>query len=324
MAFASSQAHGTYQPDAFVSYEDGKVLLRIGPRTGSTHLRRTGKAGTRGFISLIKQSLERLSLSAQTTMPLDGRENSLAFPFRKRKLAGQPVEDICRNARACKLMRLACLVLGCLANVMQKRRRIHHVVAHATATFQVQGPHDTRGIHKVADSVTAKYARLLKLLKTPIFPLVDLIFPDGIKPRHRRQPRFVRHRIRVFHTPSPFKPLNCDARQQFRGWYHTSSIPDPRRRDLGLPTMGATMGFFSELKKAASDKPAGESYKVAGIQVTCPHCKGTRFFEQEALLDSRDMSILNIEWAGDSATTLICTRCGHVEWFADDKLIERI
>lgn len=324
MAFASSQAHGTYQPDAFVSYEDGEVLLRIGPRAGSTHLRRAGKAGTRCFISLIKQSLERLSPVTQTTMPPDGRKDRRALLIRERKLAGQPVEDIRRNARASKLMRLTRLVLGCLANIMQKRRSIHHVVAQTASTLQVQCPHDASGIHKVADSVTAKYARLLKLLKAPIFPLIDLVCPNGIKPWHRRQPRFVRHWIRVFHTPSPFEPLNCDAQQQFRDGYHTSSIPDPSRRDLGLPTMGATMGFFSDFKKTASDKPAGESYKVAGIQVTCPHCKGTRFFEQEALLDSRDMSILNIEWAGDSATTLICTRCGHVEWFADDKLVERI
>ncbi len=208
MAFASSQAHGTYQPDAFVSYEDGKVLLRIGPRAGSTHLRRAGKADTRCFISLIKQSLERLSPVTQTTMPPDGRKDRRALLIRERKLAGQPVEDVRRNARASKLMRLTRLVLGCLANIMQKRRSIHHVAVHATTMFQVQCPRDASGIHKVADSMTAEHARLLKLLKAPIFPLIDLVCPNGIKPRHRRQPRFVRYRIRVFHTPSPFEPLS--------------------------------------------------------------------------------------------------------------------
>lgn len=84
------------------------------------------------------------------------------------------------------------------------------------------------------------------------------------------------------------------------------------------------MGFFSEFKKAASGEPAGDGYKVAGIQVTCPHCGGTRFYEQEALLDGRGSSFLNMEWLGSSAVTLVCTNCGHVDWFADAGRVERI
>lgn len=84
------------------------------------------------------------------------------------------------------------------------------------------------------------------------------------------------------------------------------------------------MGFFSEFKKAATGKPAGDRYRVAGTTVSCAHCSGSTFFEKEALLDGRGASLLGIEAFGDAATALICTQCGHIEWFADQNLIERM
>lgn len=84
------------------------------------------------------------------------------------------------------------------------------------------------------------------------------------------------------------------------------------------------MGFFSEFKKAASGEAAGDRYRVAGRQVTCPHCGGSRFFEQEALLDGRGPSLLDLEWLGSSATVLVCTDCGRAEWFADAGKVERL
>lgn len=48
------------------------------------------------------------------------------------------------------------------------------------------------------------------------------------------------------------------------------------------------------------------------------------FFESSALLDGRAGSFIGLEWAGDSAVTLTCATCGHVDWFADSKLVERV
>lgn len=83
------------------------------------------------------------------------------------------------------------------------------------------------------------------------------------------------------------------------------------------------MGFFSEFSKALNGDESGERYTVSGRAVTCPHCGGQRFFESSALLDGRAGSFAGLEWAGDAAVTLTCARCGHVDWFADSKLVER-
>ena len=84
------------------------------------------------------------------------------------------------------------------------------------------------------------------------------------------------------------------------------------------------MGFFSEFKKASRGEEAGDEYLVADKRVVCPHCGGTHFYEGSALLDKRGSSMLGLEWLGGSATTLTCVRCGHVEWFANNGIVERL
>lgn len=83
------------------------------------------------------------------------------------------------------------------------------------------------------------------------------------------------------------------------------------------------MGFFSEFSKAYNGDEAGDRFLVAGDPVTCPHCGGTHFFSKTALLDSRGASLLNVDWACKGATVLICSRCGHVDWFAGSGLVEK-
>lgn len=83
------------------------------------------------------------------------------------------------------------------------------------------------------------------------------------------------------------------------------------------------MGFFSEFSKAYNGDEAGDRFLVAGDPVTCPHCGGAHFFSQSALLDSRGASLLNVDWACKGATVLICSRCGHVDWFAESGLVEK-
>lgn len=84
------------------------------------------------------------------------------------------------------------------------------------------------------------------------------------------------------------------------------------------------MGFFSEYKKAVAGEPAGDRYVVADKLVRCPHCGGDRFLRGSALLDGRGASLLGVEWLSGGATTLTCTACGHVDWFADDSAVERV
>ncbi|MEE0613286.1 DNA-binding protein [Collinsella stercoris] len=84
------------------------------------------------------------------------------------------------------------------------------------------------------------------------------------------------------------------------------------------------MGFFSEFSKAVNGDESGARYSVAGLEVKCPHCGGTRFFEGSALLDSRGMSFMGFDWASKGAMTLTCAHCGHVDWFADGDAIEEL
>lgn len=84
------------------------------------------------------------------------------------------------------------------------------------------------------------------------------------------------------------------------------------------------MGYVLEFKKALNAKEVGEQYVVANIPVICPHCKGTRFYESNALLDDRAGSTLGIEAFGNCATTLTCTYCGQVMWYANSSVIEQI
>ncbi len=73
-----------------------------------------------------------------------------------------------------------------------------------------------------------------------------------------------------------------------------------------------------KLEKLGLDKVKdinGYKYKANDIQVTCVHCKHDKFEYSNALLNSRGMSFLGLDWLNDSASTLMCKRCGFIHWF---------
>jgi uncharacterized protein with PIN domain len=78
------------------------------------------------------------------------------------------------------------------------------------------------------------------------------------------------------------------------------------------------MGFFSSLRKGLQGAKAALGpgrYSAAGKTITCPHCGGELFKEGSALLVRRGTAIVEAEWASKGATTLLCTRCGRIQWF---------
>lgn len=75
------------------------------------------------------------------------------------------------------------------------------------------------------------------------------------------------------------------------------------------------MGFFSSFKRGLNDD---WQFGVAGRQVVCPHCGGTEFESSNAMLNTRGLTFLDLDWANRSATVLICKACGHIEWFLDE------
>jgi predicted nucleic-acid-binding Zn-ribbon protein len=78
--------------------------------------------------------------------------------------------------------------------------------------------------------------------------------------------------------------------------------------------MPTTRKVMSALKRAASAFGPGE-YAIAGKPIRCPHC-GNRTFELgEAQLNTPTLTFLKLDWLDKSATVLVCTACGHLEWF---------
>ena len=62
----------------------------------------------------------------------------------------------------------------------------------------------------------------------------------------------------------------------------------------------------------------GRAYMSNDVKVTCVHCQHTKFGRSKALLNTRGMSFMDLDWLNESATTLICKRCGYIHWFAND------
>lgn len=79
------------------------------------------------------------------------------------------------------------------------------------------------------------------------------------------------------------------------------------------------MGRFGRAFKRAGKAFAGTmgpgQYTASAKKVTCPHCNEDVFAEGTAQLNTWGMTLLSLDWANRSATTLACTQCGHVQWF---------
>lgn len=88
--------------------------------------------------------------------------------------------------------------------------------------------------------------------------------------------------------------------------------------------MKKTMDAMRRGLKAARAAMKSRKYSAADKPVRCPHCAGEEFDEATALLNTTGMTLLGLDWANRSATTLICTRCTYVQWFlkCPDKRID--
>lgn len=53
----------------------------------------------------------------------------------------------------------------------------------------------------------------------------------------------------------------------------------------------------------------------AGIALSCSHCGGTEFTERSALLNTRGLTWLGLDWLNEGARVFACSNCGHLEWF---------
>lgn len=56
------------------------------------------------------------------------------------------------------------------------------------------------------------------------------------------------------------------------------------------------------------------------VWLTCQVCQGDLFRERSVLLNSTSMEFLKLAWADESATGLICWRCGYVHLFVNKNI----
>lgn len=63
-------------------------------------------------------------------------------------------------------------------------------------------------------------------------------------------------------------------------------------------------------------KKEPSEYRINDDLVECNHCRKTRFLQGSAMLNTAGMTLLGLDWANRSATTLMCDNCGLIHWFA--------
>lgn len=79
-------------------------------------------------------------------------------------------------------------------------------------------------------------------------------------------------------------------------------------------------GFLSAMKAglSAAIRANGPSrYQVEGRVIVCPICGHDRFAKGRAQLHTSGMTLMDLEWLQDEATTLACASCSRLEWFLD-------
>jgi hypothetical protein len=82
---------------------------------------------------------------------------------------------------------------------------------------------------------------------------------------------------------------------------------------LRVHTRGVPMRKINDYPDPEDD---GE-FSVKGKQVVCAHCTNDRFRLGRAQLNTPGMTLLGLDWANRTASVLVCTLCGRIDWYAD-------
>jgi hypothetical protein len=65
---------------------------------------------------------------------------------------------------------------------------------------------------------------------------------------------------------------------------------------------------MTKKKEAAPQQRAGHWLK-------CPVCAGDRFWQREAQLNTKVMTLIDLDWVNPSGDCYICEQCRHIMWF---------
>jgi hypothetical protein len=57
----------------------------------------------------------------------------------------------------------------------------------------------------------------------------------------------------------------------------------------------------------------------AGYGLKCPICSSDNFFHREAQLNTRVMTLLDLDWVNPRGDCYICEKCRHILWFYSEE-----
>jgi len=77
--------------------------------------------------------------------------------------------------------------------------------------------------------------------------------------------------------------------------------------------------YAKKLEEEAEKAQKGERFEsAAGLTIVCSHCGHDHFHRSKRLLNTRGLTFLDLDWLNESATTLMCTKCGQILWFGKE------
>jgi hypothetical protein len=88
---------------------------------------------------------------------------------------------------------------------------------------------------------------------------------------------------------------------------------------------GATLGeAFRAFTTGVSSEFRSGRFIAAGKPVSCPHCAGEVFEIRSAVVNTRALTFLRLDWLNRGAAVLVCESCGLFSWFrnAPDRVRE--
>lgn len=78
------------------------------------------------------------------------------------------------------------------------------------------------------------------------------------------------------------------------------------------------MSYFRKLGKGlkgAINAVRADEYQITGQDIRCNHCGHNHFEQGEAQLNTALLSFVNLDWANQSASVLMCKNCSFIMWF---------
>ena len=77
-----------------------------------------------------------------------------------------------------------------------------------------------------------------------------------------------------------------------------------------------------EARKLEEERMAKEEgflfESAANILIRCNHCGHDRFERGSALMNTRGLTFLDLDWLNEAAHTLMCKHCGLIHWFGKE------